>query len=114
MDSQERETFNGLLAASIQRVQNDLLNPNCANDYRNAAKTSAKAATVSMSNQGLAQVTEANGVQTVNKRSPGDARYNPITGSINAEQYGQLVGPKPYVGRDQWGTAYTWRADKHK
>jgi RHS repeat-associated protein len=72
-----------LLAAAIERVQADLNKPDCAKDFKSASAASSKAGSVGFSNQGELQYVERDGTIMPKKRSPGVARYNPFTGSIN-------------------------------
>ena len=83
LDRAERGNFMALLSASIARVKADLSNSDCAKDFRNAAAAAAKASTIGFSDQGMLQYTQQNGVITPKRGTPGLARYNRFTGSIN-------------------------------
>jgi RHS repeat-associated protein len=82
VDQAERADFNGLLAASIKRVQADLLKNACAKDYKNAQKTSAKAATAHFADLGPLQLIMQDDrvVPNPSKKAPPDAMYDPIRG----------------------------------
>lgn len=83
VDQQEMSNFRDLLALSIARVQADLTKSDCAKDFKNAARASAKAGTAGFSDQGELRYVGQDGVITAQPGSPGVARYNRFTGSIN-------------------------------
>jgi hypothetical protein len=84
VDAEERSNFTSLLADSIKRVQGYLSDPDCAKNFRDPAAAIRKAGTVGFSDQGVVQyTTQPNGEIAGRRGSPGVARYNSFTGSIN-------------------------------
>ena len=80
IQSGEDRDFDDLLQASMNRVRNDLAKPGCQKDFRDVGATLNKLGSVRFSDQGIIRI---NTDGTPTRRSPGVARYNPITGSIN-------------------------------
>jgi RHS repeat-associated protein len=93
IDLAERWAFDGLLAAAIKRVQGYLSDLDCAKNFSDPAAASAKAGKIGFSDQGKLQYTMRDGIATPTRRSPGVARYNRFTGSINLNSTVNWIDP---------------------
>jgi len=81
VDRAERSDFQSLLAASIKRVQADLLTASCAKDFKNAANASTKAGQTTFHDYGFLRVTtQPDGSYETKVLAPA---INPLTRTIN-------------------------------
>ena len=90
VDSAERANFMALLGPSIKRVQADVLKSDCEGLSR-CSGSFQKSSTGGVSDQGMVQHTDQDGVTTPRRGSPGVARYNRLTGSIDLNKQVDFV-----------------------
>jgi RHS repeat-associated protein len=72
-----------MLDASRQRLKNDLKKPDCAGLFTDVGDVLAKINDIGLTNQGVLKFHTENGKQVADRDSPGMAKYNSVTKSIN-------------------------------
>src|SRR6267142_2345779 len=82
--------YGPLLMASIDRVQADLLKPECAKDFKNVKNTINKAGKVDFKDMGTPKVDKD---LNPTKDSPAAASYNSVTGAIRLNSQINWIDP---------------------
>ena len=67
----------------MKRLQADLAKPDCAKDFKDVGAVLRKLSGIGFSNQGTPTFQTVNGLPVATSGSPGDAKYNRFTKSIN-------------------------------